>query len=106
MRGLVHNPEKILKPFVSEGDVVADVGCGMGFFSFGLASLVGSSGHVYAINVQPKMLEVLNSRRQKFDSFLPITSVLVSDVDQHVQSPIDFLLTFWMLHEVDDKTFF
>jgi len=103
LRRLIHNPEKILKPYVSEGDFVADIGCGMGFFSFAAAKYVGSSGHVYSVDVQKKMLDVLQKRLQYFKNALPITSILSDEVHQIITIPIDFLLNFWMLHEVDDK---
>ena len=106
LRRLIHNPEKILKPYVSEGDTVDDVGCGMGFFSFALASIVGSSGHVYSVDVQPKMLDVIGKRMGKYGFDLPITTILSKDVNHSIKAPIDFLLTFWMLHEVDDKESF
>ena len=44
---------------MAEGMTVLDVGCGMGFFSIGLAKLVGDKGCVIAADVQPKMLSVL-----------------------------------------------
>ena len=33
IRRFLQNPQKILKPFVSEGMKVLDIGCGPGFFS-------------------------------------------------------------------------
>ncbi len=40
-RHFFHNPEKMIGSYVSKGMTVLDVGCGMGFFSIGLAKLVG-----------------------------------------------------------------
>ncbi len=42
-----------LKP----GERVADVGCGPGYFAVPIASAVGSAGKVWAVDVEPKMLE-------------------------------------------------
>lgn len=44
LRSLVQNPQKMLRPYVKQGDIVLDVGCGMGFFTLGLAELVGQDG--------------------------------------------------------------
>lgn len=41
---------------------VADVGCGIGWFSFELARAVGSEGLVFAVDLEPRYLEVLAER--------------------------------------------
>ena len=46
-----------LKP----GMDVMDVGAGTGYYSRRMASLVGPNGKVYAIDVQPEMIEMLNA---------------------------------------------
>jgi ubiquinone/menaquinone biosynthesis C-methylase UbiE len=47
---------------VRPGDVVCDFGCGAGFHTLPLAELTGPSGRVYAVDVQPEMLELLEER--------------------------------------------
>lgn len=47
-----------LKP----GMVVADVGAGSGYFTFRMASHVGKTGKVLAVDIQPEMLEILRKR--------------------------------------------
>ncbi len=44
------------------GMVVADVGCGIGWFSFHLARVVGAEGRVWAVGLEPRYLEVLRER--------------------------------------------
>lgn len=41
------------------GDVVADIGCGTGYFSWRLAQKVGPRGRVYGVDIQPEMLALL-----------------------------------------------
>ncbi len=106
LRKLIHNPQKIIKLYVSEGDVVADIGCGMGFFSIAMAEFVGSSGKVYAVDVQQKMLDVLKKRSQNYQNDLPINAVLAENVKAIIKESVDFILTFWMLHEVENKESF
>jgi SAM-dependent methyltransferase len=65
LRHLVHNPSTILRSFVSEGMTVVEPGPGMGFFTMELARLVGRSGRIIAIDVQPKMLVELKRRAGK-----------------------------------------
>jgi len=65
IRKLIHDPVKILSPYVHKGNKAIDIGPGMGYFSIPMAKLVGHSGHVTAIDIQPKMLSVLMRRAQK-----------------------------------------
>ena len=50
-----------LKP----GMVVADVGAGTGYYARRIAPLVGSSGQVLAVDVQPEMIEMLTAMASK-----------------------------------------
>lgn len=44
------------------GQTVADVGCGPGFFTLPAARIVGPTGMVYAIDIEPKMLDLVRTR--------------------------------------------
>jgi ubiquinone/menaquinone biosynthesis C-methylase UbiE len=103
LRRLLHNPEVILSPYVHPGYNVIDVGAGMGYFSIPLAKLVGSSGHVIAIDIQAKMLSVLSKRAKRSGVAERITTYLASpeSLGNHVAA--DFILAFWMVHEVPDQ---
>lgn len=46
---------------LSEGMKVADLGAGSGFYSVAAGKMVGSSGRVYAVDVQKDLLERLRS---------------------------------------------
>ena len=106
-RSFLHNPEKMLGPYVSKGMTVLDAGCGMGFFSIGLARLVGDRGCVIAADVQPKILAVMLKRCEKA-GVSSIIHLHRSEPDNlGVETPVDFILAFWMAHEVPDpKRFF
>ncbi len=47
---------------VVRGLRVADVGCGIGHFTFHLARAVGETGRVWAVDLEPRYLEVLGER--------------------------------------------
>ncbi len=44
------------------GQVVCDLGCGNGFYTLELARRVGPAGRVYAVDIQPEMLDLLRKR--------------------------------------------
>jgi ubiquinone/menaquinone biosynthesis C-methylase UbiE len=59
-------PEEVMdKLGIKPGSVVADVGCGSGYFTFHLASRVGEAGKVYAEDIESEVLEKLQSRVTK-----------------------------------------
>jgi SAM-dependent methyltransferase len=42
---------KRIKPYINEGMVVADIGCGWGSYTFALADMVGTQGKVYSVDL-------------------------------------------------------
>jgi ubiquinone/menaquinone biosynthesis C-methylase UbiE len=106
LRRWFHDTHVILKPYLSAGDRVADIGCGMGYFSIAMADCVGPCGNVFAVDLQQQMLDVLNRRARKQDAGDRIQTVLAGSEDKYIDGPLDFILMFWMLHEVDDKAAF
>jgi ubiquinone/menaquinone biosynthesis C-methylase UbiE len=106
LRRWIHDPQRILKPYLSAGDRVADIGCGMGYFSIAMADCVGASGTVFAVDIQQKMLDILNHRARKRYARPQIKTIRAGCEDNHIDGGLDFILTFWMLHEVEDKETF
>jgi ubiquinone/menaquinone biosynthesis C-methylase UbiE len=103
LRKLLHNPEIILAPYLRPGHRVIDIGSGMGYFTIPIAKLVGHSGHVTAIDIQTEMLSVLISRSRKNQVSDRIKTHLASPESIGNHEKADFILAFWMLHEVPDK---
>lgn len=59
------NPVVILDAFgLSEGERVADLGCGAGYFTVAASDRVGETGAVYAIDVQAELLTKARSLDQ------------------------------------------
>ncbi|MGH9661205.1 MAG: class I SAM-dependent methyltransferase [Bryobacteraceae bacterium] len=53
-------PDKALDAIgIARGSVAADIGAGVGYFTWRLAERVGPNGKVYANDIQPRMLERL-----------------------------------------------
>lgn len=62
---------------VKPGMVVCDMGCGNGYHTLPLAEMVGEKGKVYAVDVQPEMIEMLKQNIESKDlkNIVPITSL-------------------------------
>ena len=45
---------------VKPGMTICDMGCGNGFYTIQLARMTGREGRVYAVDIQPEMLELLD----------------------------------------------
>ena len=58
-------PEKLIKPFVKKGQVVADLGCATGYYALALADSVGPEGKVYAVDKNKKSIRVLENKVEK-----------------------------------------
>src|SRR5512136_3069782 len=65
LRRLIHDPERLLEPYVKEEMTAVDIGCGMGYFTMGLAKLVGPAGKVFAVDLQDRMLAALIRRARR-----------------------------------------
>ena len=100
LRPLIHNPQKLFAPYVNEGMTVLDVGCGAGFTSLGLARLVGKEGKVIAVDLQSRMLDMVNERAIKKGLTDRVHIHLCSRDKIGLHEDIDFAVAFFMVHEV------
>ena len=106
VRKLFHKPHKIFGDYIKEGMTVMDVGCGMGYFSIGMAKLVGATGKIIAVDLQQKMLDIMHRRARRSGVAERIMPHRCEADTIGIQEPVDFILAFWMVHEVSDKNYF
>jgi SAM-dependent methyltransferase len=87
-----------LKP----GMQVADIGAGSGYYSELLASAVGSTGRVYAVDIQPGMIRLVEERMRR-RNLTNVTPVLGSATDPKLpDGAIDLALLVDVYHEFSD----
>jgi ubiquinone/menaquinone biosynthesis C-methylase UbiE len=57
------DPDRVMALLpVEEGDVVADIGAGVGWFTFRLARAAGPQGRVLALDIQPEAVALIEAR--------------------------------------------
>jgi ubiquinone/menaquinone biosynthesis C-methylase UbiE len=104
IRRWIQDPRRILAPYVKEGMTVLDVGCGPGFFSVEMAKMVGPGGLVIAADLQDGMLQKLAGKIRGTSLESRIRPVQCSMDAINVSERVDFILAFYMIHEVPDRT--
>lgn len=109
LRRFIHNPDKILSPYVTAGMTVLEIGPGMGFFSLSLARMVGVNGKVICVDVQEKMLRALQRRATAAGLADRIVTRLCTPTSlglDYVSGEVDFALAFAVVHELPDPASF
>jgi ubiquinone/menaquinone biosynthesis C-methylase UbiE len=106
LRGLIHRPSEILGGLIRRGDTVVDVGSGLGFFTIALAEIVGPEGKVISVDLQYAMLKRSRRRAERRGLADRIDFHQASHTSLGLTKPVDFVLAFWMVHEVRDRAGF
>ncbi|MCA9270281.1 MAG: class I SAM-dependent methyltransferase [Planctomycetales bacterium] len=84
---------------VRKGMTVCDMGCGNGFYSLQLATMVGPTGRVLAVDIQPEMLKLLRDRMEQ-QGIENITPVLGSLHNPRLPTgQVDLMLCVDVYHE-------
>jgi len=68
-----NNPEEFVADSkIPRGARVAEIGCGSGWFTFALEKAVRPRGIVYALDMQPAMLQILRAKREHWERILTL----------------------------------
>lgn len=96
-------PDRALRVLaVQPGSTVADVGAGSGYFTVRLAGLVGPGGKVYATDLQPGMLQILQGRLTR-ERIQNVELVLgTHDNPRLPPSSVDLILMVDVYHEFSE----
>lgn len=95
---LFEHPQEHFGPYVHEGQMVVDLGCGWGHYSFLLAAEVGPTGKVYAIDLLDRCIRRIQKKARK-RGIANIEAVTASALDiGFIQDhSVDFLLANGLL---------
>ncbi len=93
-------PDRLLDALqIKPGMTVADVGAGIGYFSWRIARRVGAEGRVLAVEIQPEMLERLGAEMRK-RNIRNVRSILGTAADPNLPAQsVDLALMVDVYHE-------
>jgi ubiquinone/menaquinone biosynthesis C-methylase UbiE len=103
-RDAYQKPDEVMKALaLREGEVVADIGAGSGYFAVRFAAAVGDKGRVYAVDVSPDMVRHLNRRLR--DAGVKNVSTVLSDPDDPLlaDGSVDRFVIVDTWHHIEDQ---
>lgn len=93
-------PEEMLDSLkIKPGDVVADIGAGVGYTSLRLSRRVGPEGKVFATDIQPEMVRMLKANMKTFE-VKNVVPLLATQTDTKLpEGKIDLVIMVDVYHE-------
>jgi ubiquinone/menaquinone biosynthesis C-methylase UbiE len=102
-RDAYQKPHEVIQALgIKEGEVIADIGAGSGYFTVRLAHRVGATGRVYAVDVSPDMIRHLH-RRVRDQGLLSVSPILALAADPLLPQPVDRILLVDVWHHIEDQ---
>lgn len=89
-----------------EGDVMADIGCGIGYFTVPASEIVGDSGKVYGLDVSEEMLGDVEKIIEEKKISNVETMLTDGSMPGLEHAGVTFAFTSNVLHEIDDAVGF
>ncbi len=102
-RDAYQKPHQVLEALgIKEGEIVADIGAGSGYFTMRLAHHVGPTGRVYAVDVNPDMIGHLDARVRDA-GLLNVSTILAPPDDPRLPQPVDRFVIVDVWHHIEDQ---
>jgi arsenite methyltransferase len=98
-------PERVIESLrLKQGDTVADIGCGGGYFSIAMARKVESKGKVYAVDINMEMLKYVDALAKK-EGITNITTILATESSVGISGKcIDLVFMRNVFHDLKNDT--
>lgn len=95
-------PDRVVTALaVREGDRVADLGAGGGYFTFRLARAVGPDGRVYAVDTDADMSELIQETTAS-ERVNNVVTVAAADDDPALPENVDLMLAVNAFHHLPE----
>lgn len=101
-RELLPSEKTLISLGLHDGDIMADIGCGIGYFTIPASKIVGASGKVFALDILTEMIEEVEIK-VKGNNISNIETILTQENDFRLEDgkiTIAFIST--VLHEIEN----
>ncbi|HXG52039.1 MAG TPA: class I SAM-dependent methyltransferase [candidate division Zixibacteria bacterium] len=97
-------PDRVVESLaLRPGDRVVDLGAGGGYFTFRLARAVGPAGKLYAVDIDPDMIELVAEQAQR-EGFANVQTVLAASDDPRLPDrEIDLVFAANTYHHIGNR---
>ena len=97
-------PDRVIEVLAIEpGSKIADLGAGSGYFTFDLAAATGPDGVVYAVDVDPDMIELLDEKAAEAGTTNVRTLLAEPDDPGLPDGEIDLVFTSNTYHHIENQ---
>jgi ubiquinone/menaquinone biosynthesis C-methylase UbiE len=102
-RRMMLPPEETLRKLgLKEEAIMADIGCGIGYFTIPAGQIVGMKGKVYALDIDEEMVREVDETK-KSNNLTNIETMKVAEYDLKLtDASVSFAFTCNVLHEIGD----
>ncbi len=95
--------EVVAKLELKQGEAIADLGAGSGYFTVRFSRAVGPAGRVYAVDIEPAMLDYIQDRARR-EHLENIQTVVASPHDPKLPpASVDMIFICNTLHHISDR---
>jgi ubiquinone/menaquinone biosynthesis C-methylase UbiE len=104
-RDAYQKPHEVMMSLgIKDGETIADIGAGSGYFTFRFARHVGEKGRVYAVDINPDMILYMNRRIREMKIKNVVTVLSAPDDPLLQEGSIDrfFICETW--HHIQNQT--
>jgi len=95
---------QILENFLLRSeDIMADIGCGIGYFTFPASNIINNEGKIYALDISESMLQEVEDRINE-KKIQNVITIKTEEYDLKLpDQSITYAFMCTMLHELSDK---
>jgi arsenite methyltransferase len=103
-RDAEQKPQEVIKALgIKEGEVIADIGAGAGYFTFRFARHVGDGGRVYAVDISPDMILYMNRHIREMKLKNVVTVLSAPDDPLLLDASIDRFFICNTYHHIEKR---
>lgn len=102
-RELLPPEQTLINLHLQEEDIMADIGCGIGYFTIPASKIVGENGKIFAMDISSEMLKDVEIKISD-NNISNIETILTEENDLKLSdNKVTFAFISLVLHEANDK---